>query len=211
MTALIGSKRRPLDPAAVDRVGAARVKVASGRRRQRTWNITLQQLPLPPRMRLRDGNRGEQGAGIGMAWIGEQLIRRRSFDDAAEIHDRDPVRDMFDHRKIVRNENVSERKAPAQAREQIEHLRANRNIESRHRLVTNNKFWFNRERSRDGNSLPLAAGEFVRVSLTVSRIEADEAQKLGHAIAAAGAGTILCRASGSAISSPTVIRGLSDE
>src|SRR6185503_14676466 len=66
--------------------------------------------------------------------------------------------------------------------------RANRNIECRNRLVANNKLRFNCESARDRDSLPLAAGEFMRVSLTISRVETDKTKKLGHTIAPATCG-----------------------
>src|SRR5215470_20004013 len=108
MSVLVTDKCGSLDSAALDGVGATRVKMAARWRRNRAWNIAFQQLPLPSGMSLRHGNRREQGACIGMARIGEELIRGRCLDDAAEIHDRNPVRDMFDYCKIVRDEDVGE-------------------------------------------------------------------------------------------------------
>src|SRR5262245_31330786 len=125
VSALISDKRRPLDPATFDRISTARVKVASRGRRKRTRNIALQELPLPSAVRLRDEYHGEQGTGIGMSWIREQLVRSRGLDDAAEIHDGNPIGDVLDHRKIVRNEDVGQGKAFAKVGEQVEHLRAN--------------------------------------------------------------------------------------
>src|SRR5215510_7862984 len=185
MSALIGDKRRPLDPATFDSMGTPRVKVASRRGRKWTWNIALQQLPLSSRMGLRERDRRKQGTGIGVPWSREQFVRSRGLDDAAEVHDRNPIRDVFDHRKIVRNENVSEGKALAKVGEQVEHLRTNRDIERRNRLVTNNKLRFNCESARDRDALPLSAGKFVRVSLSISRVEPDETEKLGDTIAPA--------------------------
>src|SRR5262249_45994447 len=167
-----------------DGVGTTGVKVAARWRRDRARNIAFQKLPLPPGLGLRDGNRGEQCTGIGMTRIGKQFIRGGGLDDATEIHDRHPVRDMLDHRKIVRNENVGEGESLAKSGQQIEHLRANRNVESRNRLVTNNKLWFDCKRSCNRDSLALAAGEFMRVSLAVPCVEPDKIQQLGHPIAA---------------------------
>src|SRR5215510_891473 len=122
MSALIGDKRRPLDPATFDSMGTPRVKVASRRGRKWTWNIALQQLPLSSRMRLRERDRREQGTGIGVPGAREQLVRGRGLDNAAEVHDGNPIGDVLDHRKIVRDENVGEGKALAKIGEQVEHL-----------------------------------------------------------------------------------------
>src|SRR5262245_66341436 len=102
--ALIGDKRRPLNPAAFDRISTARVKVASRRRRKRTRNIALQQLPLSSRMGLRERDRREQGTGIGVPWIREQFVRSRGLDDAAEIRDGNPTGYEVGHGQSGRNE-----------------------------------------------------------------------------------------------------------
>ena len=46
----------------------------------------------------------EQRARIGMAWRGVDLRRRSGLDDAAEVHDRDPVADMPDDTEVVTDE-----------------------------------------------------------------------------------------------------------
>ena len=43
-----------------------------------------------------------------MARTGKQRIRRRGFDNAAEIHHRDAVSDVLDYGKVVGNEHIGE-------------------------------------------------------------------------------------------------------
>src|SRR4029077_13010358 len=106
----------------------------------------------------------------------------------AEIHDGNPVGYVFNHRKIVRNKDVSQRQPLAQITQQIQNLRADRNIERRDRLITDDQFWFDRKRSCDSDSLSLSSGKLVRVAPPVSGIEADETQQLGNTVAAARCG-----------------------
>ena len=97
-----------------------------------------------------------------------------------------PVGDVFDHRKIVRNEDVGESDSRLpKIGQQVEHLRADRNIECRDRLVTDDQLRLNRKRACDRDPLPLASGEFVRVASPVPCVEPDQTQQFGDAIAPA--------------------------
>ena len=57
MAVRIIDEQRPLNFAALDRIGAARVKVAAGRRRDRAWDVAFQELAL----------RRARGRGSGIA------------------------------------------------------------------------------------------------------------------------------------------------
>ena len=89
---------------------------------------------------------------------------RRALDDAAEIHHRDAVGDVLHHREVVRDEDIGEPEPPLQVAQQIEDLRADRDVERRDRLVADDQLRLDRERARDGDALALAAGEFVRIA-----------------------------------------------
>ena len=150
--------------AAVDHVGAAGVEAAARRRIERARDLSLQHNPaaLCPRFRHRD--RGQQRAAVGMARFREQRVRRRRLDDLAEIHHGDAVGDVLDHGEIVRDEDVGQPKPVLQLAQQVEDLRADRDVERRDRLVADDQFRLDRERAGDGDALALAAGEFVRIA-----------------------------------------------
>jgi len=66
---------------------------------------------------------------------GEQRPARREFDDAAEVHDADAVRDVVDDRKVVRDEEVREAHLALQVLHQVQHLGLHGDVERRRRFV----------------------------------------------------------------------------
>ena len=64
-----------------------------------------------------------------------------------------------------------------QIAQQVENLRADRDVQRRHRLVADDQLGLDRERAGDGNALALAAGKFVRVAARKTRLEADQLQQ----------------------------------
>ena len=61
---------------------------------------------------------GEQGAGVGVARVGEQRIALGFLDDPAEVHDGDPVAEVADDSEVVRDEDHRESQAGSQVFEQ---------------------------------------------------------------------------------------------
>src|ERR1700722_5626000 len=89
--------RRGLAAAALRRgLGAARMEGAAWRQAG-----MARQLAGKPRRPAGGGgharDRLDEGPGIGVLGILEQLLRRPHLDDAAEIHDRDPPAEMAHH------------------------------------------------------------------------------------------------------------------
>ena len=68
--------------------------------------------------------------------------------------------------------------------EQVDDLGLNRDVERGHRLVEDHHRRVERQRPRDADALPLAAGELVREPVPVLGAEADGAKKLLDALAA---------------------------
>src|SRR5690606_31321866 len=56
--------------------------------------------------RLRDGNGGEERARVRVLGAVDHVLGFSDFDDAAEVHDRDPVADVLDDAQIVSDEQV---------------------------------------------------------------------------------------------------------
>ena len=106
------------------------------------------------------------------------------LDDPAEVHDRDAVGDVADEREVVRDEEVGQPEVALQRLEQVDDLRADRHVERRDRLVEHDHLRVERERAREADALPLAAGELVREAVRVLGAEADGAQQLVDAAAA---------------------------
>ncbi len=71
------------------------------------------------------------------------------------------------------DEQIGEPVRGLQIVQQVEDLRLDRDVERRHRLVADDQFGVDGERPCDADALPLAAGEFMRVTLHGVRVERD--------------------------------------
>ena len=121
--------------------------------------------------------------------------------------------DVLDHRQVVRDEQVGEAELLLQVLEQVDHLRLDRHVERRHRLVADDQLRLDRERARDADALALAAGELVRIAAHVIGLQADGLQQLrprGRVNSPASCLASLWMISASPMIAPTVMRGLSE-
>ncbi len=64
-----------------------------------------------------------------MGRTGVDLILVADLDDLAEVHHRDPVGDVPDHRQVVRDEDVRQPESRLQLLKQIDDLGLNRDVE----------------------------------------------------------------------------------
>ena len=147
----------------------------------------------------------------GMQRPREELVRRRDLDDPAEVHDGNAVGDVADDGEVVGDEDVGEVELLLQLDEQVQHLRLDRDVERRDRLVGDDELRLQHERAREPDPLPLAAAELVRVA--VGRL-GRHADALEHLVDDARRGPCAPARpwipSPSAIRSPTFIRGSSE-
>jgi hypothetical protein len=86
-------------------------------------------LALGRRVGHRD--RGQQRARVRVARHGIEDVRWTDLHDFAEIHHRDAVADVLDHRQVVRDEEVREPEPRPQVGQQVQHLRLDRHVERR--------------------------------------------------------------------------------
>ncbi len=129
-------------------------------------------------------NGGKERPGIGMPWISEYRLAFSDLDNSAEMHHGDAIGNVPHHGEVVRNENVGKAKSSLQVAQQIEHLRADRNIKRGHRLIADDELRLDRKRARDRNTLALTAREFMRIKPRRARLKPDKPQKLAHALGA---------------------------
>jgi hypothetical protein len=165
---------------------AATAQPAAGRRVDRRRYLALQrQLGRGlARVGLRHG--GQKRLRVGMQRLGKQAIGWRGLDDPADIHHSHAVADVADHAQVMRDEQIGEAERFLQVAEQVEDLRLNRHVERRHRLVADHEFRADRECAGNRDTLALAAGEFMRVTVDVLDAEADAMQQLEHLLALLG-------------------------
>ena len=104
---------------------------------------------------------------------------RRRLHDAAEVHDHDAVGEVAHHAEVVADEEIGEAELLAQADEQVQHLRLDRDVERGDRLVADQEARLHRERAGDADAAALPAGELVREAPREARVEADALHDLG--------------------------------
>ena len=100
-----------------------------------------------------------------MLRILEDRPPRPNLDDLAEIHHGDAVADPLHDRHVVRNKQIRQAELRLKVEHQIDDLSPDRHVQRRHRFVGDDDLGLERERARDGHSLPLSAGKLVRITL----------------------------------------------
>ncbi len=145
--------------ARVGHLRAARMEHATGRRIERAWQFALDDRARARFLDHRIGHRGggEQGLRVGVLRVGEQLIRRRIFNDAAEIHDGDLGRDVPHDGEIMGDEQIGQPELVLQVLEQVDDLALDRHVERGDGLVADDQLRIDAERARDADALALPA------------------------------------------------------
>ena len=145
------------------RGGTARVEMATARQIDRARDLALENKFRAPDFRVRHRNRRQEGAGVRVNRVFEELLRRAQLYDFAEIHDRYPVAEVPDCRQVMRDEKIGDPQTLLQIDEKIDDLRPRGWIERGDRLVQNDELRLCRNGPRDSNALLLPSGYLVRV------------------------------------------------
>ena len=153
---------------------AARVEPAARRRPDRARDVALEDDPLPALLRIRHGDRRQQGLRVRMERAAEHRDPVGDLRELADVHHRHPVGDVLHHAHVVGDEQVRQVELPLERLEQVEDLCLDRHVERRHRLVTHDEVRLDDEGSRDPDALPLAARELVRVAPRVVGHQPDQ-------------------------------------
>jgi len=169
-----------------DHVGAARGEGAprlAGGGRDGAGNFCQPLRGVVPDRRLaaRLAHRGaKQAARIGVARAPEERPHRRLLDDAAGIHHRRPVRPLRDDAEVVGDQQHRHAELPAQAVQQVQHLRLDRDVQRRRRLVGDDQLRAAGDGDCDHHPLAHPAGELVRelVHPAPRLRDADQVQQL---------------------------------
>ena len=161
------------------RVRTARMEAAATRRRDRARDLALENNLLARRLlltRVDVRDRREERLGVRVDRPSVEVVRGRRLDDHAEIHHRDSIRDVVDDAEVVRDEDVRQVELVLEVVEQVDHLRLDRNVECRDRLVRHDQLRVEREGAGDADPLSLPARELVRETVDVVRREAHDIQ-----------------------------------
>ncbi|MNS68216.1 hypothetical protein D3C72_1014910 [compost metagenome] len=115
------------------------------------------------RLTLRFGS--QKMAGIGVLRIGKHLLHRAGLDDLSLGHDADAVGKFADDTEIVGDEQHGHAVMRFQITEQLENLGLNRHVKRRRGFIGDEQFRPVGKRHGDHHTLPLAAGQFMRIGL----------------------------------------------
>src|SRR6478736_1662887 len=133
------------------RILAAGAETATRGRIDRARDFALQHDALTAAHRRRQRPRlgRQQRLRIGMQRTLRDFLRGAKLDEPSEIHHRDALADVRNHREIVGDEHVGEPEIALQLGEQIQYVAADRHIQRRHYLVAHDQFRAQRQRARD--------------------------------------------------------------
>ena len=181
-----------------------------GRRRERRRGLAGQENALALGAGYGDRRGRQKRPRIGVLRALKDRVARAHLDRMAEIDHQHVVGDVPHDREIVRDENVGELELLLQAREQVEHLGADRDVERRHRLVEHQDLRPQHNRTGDGDALPLAAGKHVRVAVIIFGPRPTFSMIASAAAFRSAALIAVLTSSGSSSALPIVWRGLSE-
>ena len=102
------------------------------------------------------------------------------FNDPAEVHHRNPVREITNHAQVVGNEQVGDAQFLLQISEQVQNLRLDRDIEGRNRLVADDESRLYRQGPGDTDPLALAPRKFVRITPDMGGVELNPLEEFLH-------------------------------
>ena len=109
---------------------------------------------------------------------------RSDLGNPAGVHHSDAIRGLGDHAHVVRDEHHRRAVVAAEPLQERDDLRLDRYVQCGGRFIGDNEFGIRRERQRDHDALPHAAGELVRIMIEAARGrgDADLGQKITRAL-----------------------------
>src|SRR6266481_10144863 len=163
-----GLGERRLDPGAnVFGEGTARAEAATRRRIDRIGRIALDRRLMGALARIHRWPGREQRSRIGMLRVAVDRLDGAQLDDLAEIHHHHTVAEILHDIEVVADEEVGEAELGLEIDQHVQHLRLDRLVERRHRLVEDDQTWPERQGARDVDALALAARQLVRIALCI--------------------------------------------
>ena len=157
-------------------VRAACMEQAAAWRITRAWKITFQSNTFFCQIRIRDRNCWKKSSCIWMSRICVQFFLRSCLHNRTEIHNTDPVWNMFYHRQVMCDKEIGQVFLLLKFDQQVDNLCLNGNVKSWNRLIANDEFWFDSKCSCDSNTLSLSAWEFMRETKRMFSVKSDQFQ-----------------------------------
>ncbi len=125
--------------AALHALRAAGVELAALGRVGRGRNGALKDDPVHLRIRVRHRYSREQGLGVGMQGVVEDVVGLSELYHIPEVHDPDRVGDVLYNREVVGNEEVGQSVLFLQVLQEVDDLSLNRNVQGRYGLIADDE------------------------------------------------------------------------
>ena len=123
---------------------------------------------------VRHADRRQQGIGVGVDGVRVEFIGVGDLHDAAEVHDRDAVRNVVDHQQVVGDEQVGDSELLLEFFEHVDDLCLDGNVQGGYRLIADDEGRVDRQSAGNADPLSLSAGELVGIPGGVLRVQADQ-------------------------------------
>ena len=143
--------------------------------RELAWTIEARQRP-------------QQAKRVRVERVRQHRFGGTRLDDLARVHDREPIDEAGDDAKVMRDEQERHVQFVAQALQQLEDLRLDRDVEGGGGLVRDQERWLAGQCHGDHRALPHAARELVRVVVDapLRARDADHAEQVDGALPGGG-------------------------
>jgi hypothetical protein len=145
------------DPATVDDERTTCREAAADWRMHEGRNLAADPVPSPSTPWIRDWQGRQERLGVRMNGMLEDVSNRTDLSEQAQIHDRDPIRDIADGGHVVRDEQVRKRELLLKRNEPIQNLCLDGHVEGARRLVQDQDLRVDAERARQGQALTTAS------------------------------------------------------
>ena len=122
-----------------------------------------------------------------MRGCGPDRLGRGLLHDLARVHHHQPVTDLQQQRQVVRDEDDAEPEFLAEPLDLVQDLPLHHHIQRGGRLVHDDDLRLERERHRDHDALPHAAGQLVREAIDPGRVDPDHVEQIPPPRMAGGA------------------------
>jgi len=131
-----------------------------------------------------------------MTRVAEDLIRLAYFANPTQIHDDDSVAHVLHDAEVMTDEQIRQSMLLLKPMKKVQDLGLNRDVECTSRLVEHYEFGIERERSGNGDSLSLTAGELVGIAVEMLAPQPNAFQELDDSVHERGPGGLVMDSQG---------------
>jgi hypothetical protein len=132
--------------------------------------------------RIQLGDRMKQQPCVRVQGLPKEVVSPGHFHDFSEIHHRNPIADVFDNPKVVRNEEIRQAELVAQIHQKVKDLGLYGNIERGNGLIGDDQFRMEGDRPGNSDPLALSAAELVGIPEGVLGMEPNLLKNLQDAL-----------------------------